>query len=300
MSIWTAAALSAALMFQQAAATPAPAETGETTVDSLTVTARKVPEEEAIKGFVTSVSEMTANRRLGRWDRKVCPGVVNLRADYAQALNDRIAATATEVGLDVGEPGCKPNMIIIGTDKSEALARQLVKEQPDAFAKYDGAVRGSIKDLEAFQSSPAAIRWWHVTDRTTADGQRYVKGASVRVREVGRIKGSTRDDFASVIIIMDVSRIGKVRFTSLADYIAMVGLAQVDPDADLAGVSSVLNLFADRAAGIEPVAALTEWDKAYLKGLYAARRDVRRGQTQEDDITRSMIKDLGGTPPAKD
>ncbi|HRD45463.1 MAG TPA: hypothetical protein PLF78_03160, partial [Caulobacter sp.] len=118
MSIWTAAALGAALLLQQAAPaappTTPPAEDG-TTVDSLTVTAKKAPEREAIEAFVSSVSDQTANRRLGRWDRKVCPGVMGLRNDYAQLMIDRIATTATEIGLEVGEPGCKANMIIIAT-----------------------------------------------------------------------------------------------------------------------------------------------------------------------------------------
>lgn len=301
MSIWTAAALSAALMFQQApaATTPPAAPDDDTTVESLTVTAKKVPETEAIEAFVTSVSEQTANRKLGRWDRKVCPGVMGMRNDYARILIDRIAETAVKIGLDVGEPGCKANMIILATADSDKLTKQMVKDYPDAFAKYDSGVRRSRKDLDAFVATGAPIRWWHVIGRTTADGQKYDQGESVRVRDVGRLHSTTRDDFATVIIIMDTTRIGKLRFSSLADYIAMVGLAQVDPDADVGGVSSVLNLFDDRAAGVEPAVAMTEWDMAYLKGLYTARRDARRGEAQEDDIARSMVKDLGGTEKPK-
>ena len=296
MSIWTAAMLSAALLMQQAApaATAKPPE--DTTVDSLTVTAKKTPEVEAIEAFVSSVSDQTANRRLGRWDRKICPGVMGLKNDYAQLMLDRIAATATEIGLEVGEPGCKANMIIIATAESDKLTRQMVKEHPDAFAKFDSGIRAPRKALDAFVVSKAPIRWWHVTARTSADGQRYQPGDNVRVRDIGRLRGGTRDDFATVIIILDVTRVGKLRFSSLADYIAMVGLAQVDPKADTSGVESVLNLFADRDAGVEPAEAMTSWDKAYLKGLYDARRDVRRGDAQEDDITRTMSRELAGSP----
>ncbi|HRD45464.1 MAG TPA: hypothetical protein PLF78_03165, partial [Caulobacter sp.] len=174
------------------------------------------------------------------------------------------------------------------------LVRQMVKDHPDAFAKYDSGIRRSRRDLDAFVASGAPIRWWHVTARVTADGQRYKLGDDVRVREVSRLRGGTRDDFATVIIILDARRVGTLRFSSLADYIAMVGLAQVDPDADTAGVNSVLNLFGDRAAGVEPVEAMTAWDKAYLKGLYEARRDVRRGAAQEGDIARTMGEELAG------
>jgi hypothetical protein len=296
MSIWSAAALSVALLAQQPATRPA--EEGST-VESLVVTARPLPETRAIEAFVATVADETGNRRLGRWDRKVCPGVMGFRPYYGQLILDRIASAALEIGLEVGKPGCKPNMIIFGTADSDALTRDLVKDYPSAFAKYDDGIRATRTSFDAFMASKAPVRWWHVTRRTTADGQQYNRGDQVRVRQVGRLNSGTRDDFDRVIIVMDVTRMGKLRMTSLADYIAMIGLAQVDPDANPAGVSSVLNLFADREAGVEPVPGMTEWDKAYLKGLYGAKRSARRGVDQEEDITRSMVKDLGGAPPPK-
>jgi len=290
MSIWLAAAMSVVLAQPAGPATP-PADYGAT-VDSLIVTARPLPEREAIEAFVTTIAGETGNKKLGRWDRKICPGVIGLRGDYARLLVDRIAETAVEIGLEVGEPGCKANMIVLATAESDRLAKDIVKDYPDAFAKYDSGIRQSRRALDAFTVSTAPVRWWHVIARTTADGQKYQRGDDVKVRDVSRIRVGTRDDFDRVIVVMDVTRIGKLRFGSLADYITMVGLAQIDPEADVAGVSSVLNLFADRAAGVEPVERMTDWDKAYLKGLYAARRDVRRGDFQEQDIARSMADEL--------
>jgi hypothetical protein len=298
MSIWSVAALSVALLAQQPGAAP---DDDGTTVDSLVVTARPAPETKAIEAFVATVADETGSKRLGRWDRKVCPGVMGVRPQYAQMLIDRIAASAVEIGLEVGEPGCKPNMLILGTAESDKLTKELVKEYPDAFAKYDDGIRASKKSFEAFMASKAPVRWWHVTRRTTADGQQYSKGDQVRVREVGRLRTGSREDFDRVIIVMDVTRMGRLRSSSLADYIAMVALAQVDPKAEITGVSSVLNLFTDRAAGVEPVAGMTEWDKADLKGLYGATRDARRGADQQEDFTRSMDKDLGApNPPPED
>lgn len=304
MSIWTAAALSAALLLQQAApaATPAPppADDGNT-VESLTVTAAKAPPQEAIKAFVAAVSSDTANRRLGRWDRKICPGVDGMREDYARVLLDRIAVAAIEVGLEVGEPGCNPNLLIVATPDGPGFTKKMVKDYPDAFAKYDSGVRRSRRDLDRFIASKAPVRWWHVTGRTTADGMRYQMGDQVRVRDVSRIRSGTRDDFAQVVIIVDVSKVGSVRFATLADYLAMVGLAQIDPQADTGGVRTVLNLFADREAGVEPVPGLTDWDKAYLKGLYDAQRDVRRGASQESEIASTIARELGaGDKPKKE
>lgn len=295
MSLWIAAALGSMLMVGAPSAPSAPPDDG-TTVEGVVVTARPTPEKEAIAAFVDSLSLETAGGRLGRWDRKICSGVLGFQPAYAQAMNDRIARTALSVGLEVGEPGCKADIIVIGTPDSDKLTRDLVKDYPNAFAKYEGELRRSRKHLKAFVDSDAPVRWWHVTRRTMADGQKYDAGASVPVRGIGRLRATTREDFDRVIIVLDVKRIGTVRFGALADYVAMVGLAQIDPETDTAGVSSLLNLFSDRAVGATPPQTLTEWDQAYLRGLYEARRDGNNSAAQERDMVRSIGDSLGAAP----
>ena len=59
---------------------------------------------------------------------------------------------------------------------------------------------------------------------------------------------------------------------------AGAALAQIDPEADTSRYVSILNLF----AAPEATETLTDWDTAYLKGLYDAER-VRSGK-------------MGGTP----
>jgi len=299
MSILLSAALSAVLLLQQAA--PAAQSTQDPTdVEGLVVTARPQPAKEAITGFVASVSAESGNGRLARWDRKVCPGTIGLKPAYAQLMIDRIATTAVKVGLEVGEPGCKANMIIVGTDDSAALVGNIVKENPDAFGKFDGAVSRGRRHLDAFVVSQDPVRWWHVTTRVSADGEKYASGESIRIRDASRLHATTRDDFSHVVIVMDARRMGRLKIAALADYIAMVGLAQIEPEAKTDGVNTILNLFSDRAAGLPPPDGLTDWDIAYLKGLYTARRDAPRGAAQERDVVRTMSDELGGAPKKAD
>lgn len=293
MSVLLAAALSAAL-------TVAPPPSEDTTVDGVVVTApRRGPDKQQLDAFVADVTVRSPTGRLARWDRKICPGVTGLRPDYAQMMIDRIAETAFKVGLKVGEPGCKSNMIIVATDDSPTLAASLVKDYPDAFAKFeDGTSRGRPA-LERFVASGRPVRWWHVTRNVGADGQAYERGAAIRTRAPSRLRATTRDDFDRVIIVIDVQRTGVLRWKALSDYVAMVGLAQIDAEADTGGVPTILNMFAQReAGGASAATGLTDWDLAYLKGLYAARRDVPRGRRQEIDVGRTMAKELG-TPPAE-
>jgi hypothetical protein len=277
----------------------------DTTVDSLVITAPPAQAPiDSIGAFVGAVSEQTANGRLARWDRKVCPGVIGLKPPHGQILIDRIAVIAVSVGLEPGDPGCKANMIIVATDDGQALARSVVDGNPRGFARYEsGATRGKAA-LKDFVETPRAVRWWHVTRTIGADGQRYGRDedgpGSITVRSLGRLSATTRDDFDRVIIMVDVTRIGVIRFEALADYIAMVGLAQIDPDADAAGVTTILNLFADRDRGRDPAVGLTEWDLAYLQSLYSTKREVIRGSRQERDISRGMEGRLAPPPPQDD
>lgn len=288
-----------ALLLMGSAVAAAPSDE-PTTVEGLVVTAPAKTDKEQITSFVTSVSALSADKRLARWDRKICPGVIGLKPAYAQVMLDRISATAQAVGLEVGKPGCKANILIVATADSDALVRQAVKDNPDTFAKYEDGVSRGKKALQAFMDSDAPVRWWHVTSRKTSDGQTYVQGANVRVRSVGRVNANTRTDFDHVVIVLDAKRMGTVRFAALADYVTMVSLAQIAPDSDTGGVSTILSLFSDKAAGVTPPEGLTDWDMAYLHGLYTARRDVRRGNRQEADVVRSMGTALGAPQePAK-
>ena len=77
---------------------------------------------------------------------------------------------------------------------------------------------------------------------------------------------SLRDDMRAVYVVVDVDEVAHVPAEALADYLAMIAFAQIDAEADTGAYDSVLNLFDSP----NPPAALTGWDRAYLKGLYEA------------------------------
>jgi hypothetical protein len=52
----------------------------------------------------------------------------------------------------------------------------------------------------------------------------------------------------------------------LADYIAVVGLAEIDFDKDLGDAPTILHLF--RTSGQSFDGGLSVWDQAFLKSLY--------------------------------
>lgn len=262
--------------------------------------------DEALRSFVGQIAAAPQSEdQLGRWDRRICPSVAGIQSRYGQFIIDRMAQRAFGVDLDVGQPGCRTNVLVLVTQDSDRLARVLADEHRREMGYYgaEDAITQGRDALEAFASTPRTVRWWHVSQTVSRDGQAFgdsAYGANVvRQPDAGRLRRATRQDFARVIIIVDASRAAGVQFDALADYVAMVALAQLDPDADTSEFPTVLNLFRDFEAGTEPPAGMTDWDMAYLDGLYGATRAARNTQQQQNDIRRRMEESVTSSPDAE-
>src|SRR5205814_2783877 len=103
--------------------------------DEIIVRGRRISEIDAdlrieVDKFVSQVAAAPPERGYARWHRRVCVSVKNLGRDAAQYLVDRISRLAAEVGLEPGEPGCSPAVVILFTTNGKETARRLVDEQP--------------------------------------------------------------------------------------------------------------------------------------------------------------------------
>jgi hypothetical protein len=70
----------------------------------------------------------------------------------------------------------------------------------------------------------------------------------------------------------------------LADYVAMVGLAEIRVDADLGETPTILQLFQESK---NPPQGLSAWDQAFLYSLYNTRQ---ASVLQASSIKTSMLK----------
>ena len=73
---------------------------------------------------------------------------------------------------------------------------------------------------------------------------------------------------------------------SIADYVAMVTLAQIDPQAQIREFPTILNLFNEDLENTS--FEMTNWDAAYLNGLYRSERSAASMTQQVRDISRRM------------
>ncbi len=283
----------------QAAPAPQTADPGRAAdLEDVEVTGR--PLDSMIRNFVNEVAAPNRGRGLARWDDEICVGVANLRNEPAQYIADRVSTIAEDVGLTPGQPGCTPNIMVVATDDGAALAQQLVAERARAFRMGgSGMDRGGVA-LRAFQETDAPVRWWQVSMPTDSEtGARAVRlpgecrndcsspmdmAPVVNVFAASRLSTQIVDTLFRTIVILDVDQIADVSVVQLADYIAMVTLAQIDPSADTSGYASILNVFADPGAAD----TLTDWDTAYLKGLYDAERNRQNRRAGRMEIADSI------------
>lgn len=251
-----------------------------------------------IRSFVNEVAAPNRHRGIARWDDAICVGVANLRNEPAQYIIDRVSTVAEDLGVNPGAPGCTPNVIIIASDNPNALAEQLVQERRRAFRMGGSGMDRGGDALEDFVASRAPVRWWQMSMPTNADtGERATRipgecsdtcsstmqyAPQIRVSSASRLSTQIVDYIFRTVVILDINQVTQISGEQLADYVAMVTLAQIDPTADTTAYASILNVFDDP----DGATGLTDWDHAYLQGLYNAertRKNLHAGRTEIAD-----------------
>ncbi len=117
---------------------------------------------EAIDVFTDTVVAPPFGENPARWRHRICVGAVNFQREAAQALIDRVSQVALDLGLEIGEPGCKAGILIVGADDGSAMASAMVAYRPAVFRPgYSGAARSTLQ-LARFREREAPVRWWHV------------------------------------------------------------------------------------------------------------------------------------------
>lgn len=253
-----------------------------------------------IRSFVNEVAAPNRRRGLARWDDRVCVGVANLRTEPAQYIVDRVSTVAEDLGLTPGEPGCTANIMIVASADPTGLAEALVRDHRPALRMGGTGMDRGAAALRAFAASEAPVRWWQVAIPVDSDtGMRAVRipgecnppcqavtdfAPVIGVFAASRLSTQIVDNLTRTIVILDIDQVDRVSIDQLADYVAMVTLAQIDPEADTSGYASVLNVFDQ--PGTAP--GLTAWDRAYLTGLYGAERNRANLRANRAEVADSI------------
>ena len=265
-------------------------DTSPTAVEDVVVTGRNL--RKAVDEFVSEVTLPPPGHGPARWGRSICVGVVNLQQNAAQILIDRVSDAAASINLEAQGPDCDPNILIIASAEADVLANALVERSPLAFRpRYSGSSQSRIA-LEKFRTSTAAVRWWHVSMPVMRDGSPAVRlpgeEAAPMIPGSGLLTTEVTNRLLRSFVILDISKMEGLNFQQVGDYVAMVALAQMNPEADTSSFSTIMNVFDEPTQH----AGLTQWDRNYLQSLYGSYLNQRRPNAQVGAIGSRMARDI--------
>jgi hypothetical protein len=265
-SLLRAAALGALLLLACPAAAPAQPPPGKP-LSGLTVLGQRESRRREIDTYVHAIAPTRPDRLLTRWQRPVCPLVSGLPRAAAEEILARLSQVAQEVGAPLAKAAdCKPNFVIAVTTDPKGFTTAWLRRDPALF----GARTQSAADRLLASGEPVLV--WHDTVDEPSDGSGLVspidKPAERHWAQGSHIFKEMVTHTHGVAAIVDAKRAVGLTTRQIADYVAMRGLAEVRDNASFRGLPTILALF-ESAPGQAPQ-ALTAWDLAYLRGLYAA------------------------------
>jgi hypothetical protein len=242
----------------------------------------------AINAFVSSLTRWDG-QSITRWRVPVCPSVSGATPEQAEFIRSRVLEVAAAANAPAsGDKQCEGNLLIFLTEQPGQLWASWRDRYPKMFSRESQQKVKRIVDV----TRPVAT-WQNAA--LNATGMPSVQRGADRPPEYrlsdSRIRSSVSEDFLSVIVVVNTSATGAATFGQLADYIAMVSLARVDPrldpNSDFAGAPTILKVFARDFASAPK--KLTNWDEAFLKGLYKGSDPLMRKRAE---IEKSMRDEL--------
>jgi hypothetical protein len=286
----TAIILLALLLYPSAAFTqPKPTE-------SITVTGIK-PVEKAIDDFIFSHTAPTRLLgKLARWKTPICPETMGIRPEYAKFVSQHIRDIAAKIGAPVnGSANCTPNIRAVFTTTPQELMDNLRLNKPLYLGYYESRVQLAqmakfIRPMQAwYTTSTSDLRGNNTVDSNkptglTVDYQGItgtdsggmpiapsmstlnLGNATIRNVTGNRLNDGVSSTFFNVLIVGEPAKLLEYEIGTLADYIAMLALADPGKLETCAEFPTILNLLVPDCTRIAH--NLTEGDLAYLRALY--------------------------------
>jgi hypothetical protein len=303
MSLWAAGAASSDVSPAPQAPKPAADAAEKPSLDQITVQAQRERAllEHQVGHFVSAISAAPFHESLARWSTPICPLVAGLPREHGEFVLTRVSRIAADAGVPLAPEKCRGNFYVVVTADPDALLKAWIKRDISMFGDAGGT------KIRAFLNSSRPVRVWYNADLGTADGLPLtandgsaqvatgpamgggpLAGVPTNEHALGfRLKHDEVRGLSSVIVLIDSRRARGVSFGQLADYVALIGLAELRLDANVGDAPTMLHLFS--ASGQAPPPELSPWDHYFLKALYHTEQsDVM----QLSEIKISIVRDV--------
>jgi hypothetical protein len=206
---------------------------------------------------------------LARFQDALCPGIVGVAQEQAEAMVGIIRQNATELGLRLDDPAtCEPNLLVAVIDDPRAYIAQLRARKPYLF-DYMGKA-----ELAALFDRPGPARTWTRVLVKSRDGLDVWQSKSLTDLQYTTMEAAhsliyvpTRRDIDTAMVMIDRKAVQGLSVVQIADYATMRGLSGNQAERLEAPGETILSLF-DAGATARPT-SLTRSDKVFLKTLYS-------------------------------
>ena len=196
-----------------------------------------------------------------------------------------VASSSDAPARPLAAENCRPNLYILVHPKPKELL--LAMEKKNFAFTFGSPLVGEEPPLpsviDRFIATPRAVRVWDISVETNADGLPL----GTQERYVSRLSRYSIWTLSHVFVVVDRARLQGITRGQLADYVALVGLADLKPGAKLGDARTILKLF-DGAPQSAP-AGMSDWDRAFLKSLYSTEQTSK---LQRSQIARSMVREI--------
>lgn len=233
------------------------------------VESERPQEEAALADLAREIAGNPTNRRpLARFEAPMCLLVAASDTTFARAAAQRIIDNAKAAGAPTRGKGCTPNALVLFTADARSQLSAIRRTNSQLFAGM------SPRELDAALAARDPAYVFQASNEKAASGQDFNRPqpdspAENRVTSMSRLGRPVRKDLLSALVVIDAGAIAGMTTEQVADYASLRLLAPTaEVDARAAGAPrTIMSLFLGPA---EAPAALTRFDRAYLKALYAA------------------------------
>jgi hypothetical protein len=246
-------------------------------IDSITVEAKRSREAIKLKvdNFIGSIVVHSIDESVARWGRPVCPLVAGLSRDMGELILQRVSLAVKNANAPLAAEKCEANFFMIVIAQPDLFLKKWYARSPRMLNDARG-----VAGIKRFLNSTRPIRVWYnagagcgsamVNDGGLATGLSSNISIPTCLNSSGvgspRLHWQTVRTITSVILVIDAERVRGLNVGQLADYLAMLGLAEIRLDKDPGPEPTILRLFSETEK--EKPQTLSKWDEAFLKALY--------------------------------
>jgi hypothetical protein len=267
----------------QDAGSPAPEEQASREIE---VTGqRRLEREQVVESLRNLRTPQAFNEVVPRFHDPVCPKVTGINDKSARLIEARISAVADYVGLPRPKPKCRPNAVVLILENPPQMFDKVIEKRFGLIGPNE------VRDLHLntiradLKAGKPLVAWNQIAERNydgvTAEdggaipglaGGSFLDGVLVTQSPLSsRLRSSIYQAKQVAVVVFDAKQLTDVEPIQLADLAAiyLLGWPRRTIDYDTLGAASLLTLF--RTGPKQSPEEMTDFDRAYLKGIYNLR-----------------------------